>query len=454
MKISDLKGYTVVGSEGIEFGTTQKPKEKDLLQKTGNVVNKVFAGKQVGESIGTLAGLGIEKAKGLLGGQDNSKYYDTSAPTPLQTVADVGKGALELSGFKGAGTTGTFAQRVLKSVGLGAGLSGTATIKEGGGVKDTLKSAAIGGAIGGAIPVAGAGLRAIGRQIEGLPSRFVNSALGRSKAQVLQDISRDNVDDFSKYVISSKPIGTAKTLVNDSMSNITKLDSQIDAQLVSSLRTTGGKVTIGTNNFLDDVVKIPEAQGALLKRADVKNIVEKLAPQTKQLLSKPSLTVSEANKLRQLVDKTLGDKAFLGGQLSSDKIILKKFADSLRETVKAKAPSGVRGLFTELSNEIRFRDNLLNKIASKEGGKVVSLGDILGAGFGATFGGGIPGAATGLAISRGIESVPVKLGVAKLTSALTKLEPVISQSSPAVQTAILQFFSEIFSQDARTKDQQ
>ena len=165
------------------------------------------------------------------------------------------------------------------------------------------------------------------------------------------------------------------------------------------------------------------------------------------------MTITESNQLRQLVDKTLGDRAFFGGQLSSDKIVLKKFADTLRETVKSKAPEGTRALFAELSNEIRFRDGLLNKVAQKAGNQVLSFGDFIGGGLGGIFGGGIPGAVAGVAARRAIESVPFKLSAAKLTSAATKLEPIISQLAPAQQTAILDFFAEIFSGDNQQKDQ-
>lgn len=454
MKITDLQDYTVLGSVN-ELPEIQPKIQKDLLQKTTGIVNKIFPGEKVGESIGTLAGYGITAGKEKLGlvPKGTTSQYDLSAPTPLQTTADVASGVLNVAGFKGAGTTGTFGQRVLKMAGLGAGLSGTEAIKEGGTAKEVAKSALTGGIIGGALPIAGAGLRAIGRQIETLPARFVNSALSRSKAQVLQDISKDKVDDFSKYVLKTKPIGTANKLVSESMDSIKKLNEQINTSLASATRQSGLKTTIGTNTFLDQIAKIPEAQGALLKRTDIKSIVERLAPQTKQLLSKPSLTVSEANKLRQLVDGTLGDKAFLGGQLSSDKIILKKFADILRETVKSKAPEGTRALFNEISNEITFRDGLLGKIAQKQGNQVLSFGDFIGGGLGGVFGGGIPGAIAGVATRRAIESVPFKLGAAKLTNALTKLEPTISQLTPAQQTSILNFFSEIFSQDNPEEDQ-
>lgn len=409
------------------------------LQSASNVLGKIFGGKQIGEPIGTLAGLGVSKIK------NTDKFYDISAPSPLEVVGDIAGAGLSVAGFKGVGVTGDFTSRILKMAGLGAGIGASQAISEGAEIKDVATGAATSGVFGASIPVAGVGLRAIGRQIENLPSRFINSALSRSKAEVLRDIAKDKVDDFAKYVLKSKPIGTATKLLSQSADNIELLGNKISTILSLSTRQTGEKTTIGINNFLDDIVKIPEAQGALLKRVDIKNIVERLAPQTKQLLQKKSLTITESNKLRQLVDKTLGDRAFLGAQLSSDKIILKKFADSLREMVKIKAPEGTRILFTELSNEIRFRDSLLNKIAQRQGNQVLSFGDFIGGGLGGIFGGGLPGAVAGVTARRVIESVPFKITAAKMTNALTKLAPTIEQLSPAQQTAILNFFAEIFS---------
>jgi hypothetical protein len=438
--------------ETIETVAKQKgysmPDGKGFLEKASGVVSSIFPGQKIGEAIGTLGGLGVTKAKEMVGAvpEGTTAQYDTSAPSPLQVGADIGQAGLNVALFKGAGTAGSFGQRVLKMAGFGAGISGASAMKEGASAGEVAKSTLAGGAVGAAIPVAGAGLRAVGNQISQLPSRFVNSALGRSKQQILADISKDKVDDFAKYVVMNKPIATANKLLSSSRTNVEALSNKIGATLASSIRQSGSKVSIGRNNILDDVVKLPEATGALLKRNDVQGIIERLAPQTKQLLQKKSLTLIEANKLRQLLDKTLGDRAFLGGQLSSDKAILKGFANTLREQVKAKAPEGTRALFTELANEIRLRDVLLNKVA-KQGNQILSFGDILGGSIGGAIG-GIPGAATGVAVRRGLESVPVKLTAAKLTNALTKLEPVIQQMTPAQQTAILNFFGSVFSPDS------
>ena len=428
--------------------TAQPEVKKDLLQKATDILTSIFPGKQVGEAIGTLGGYGLIAGKEALGlvPKGITKEFDISAPSPVRVAGDIASGAASVAGIKGVGIVGTLTQRILTNLGLGSIIGGGTAVAEGRAPKEVAKSAIATGAIGAAIPIAGAGLRAIGKQIEQLPARFVNSALSRSKAEVLKDIATDKVDDFAKYVVQNKPVGSAKTLLSDSIDNIEVLNRKVSESIAVAARQSGAKVTIGRNNLLDEVARLPEAEGALLKRADIRGIIEKLAPQAKQLLQKESLNLSEANRLRQLVDRTLGDRAFLGGQLSSDKAVLKSFANTLREMVKNKAPEGTRKLFRDFANEIRFRDGLLDRIAKRAGNQVLSFGDFIGGGLGGIFGGGILGAVGGVAARRAIESVPFKIGSAKVITALTKAAPVLESLAPAQQTAILNLFADIFSE--------
>ncbi|HEC65004.1 MAG TPA: hypothetical protein ENI23_06915 [bacterium] len=412
----------------------QKP---SFLEKTSGVLSSVFGGKKIGEAIGTqIAKATVPKEQ---------KEFVSAGPTGKELAGDILATGASFAGLKGAGVVGGFGRRLLTNIGLGATISGGKALEEGADVSESLKPIALGGSIGAAIPVIGSGLRFFGRQIEQLPARFVNSALKRSKKDLLRDISKDKVDDFAKFVVESKPVGTAKTLANEASENVSKLGQQINSMLETALRKSGVKVTIGVDNFLDDIARLPEAQGALLNRADIKDIVTRLAPQTKQLLTKESLSLTEANKLRQLLDKTLGDRAFLGAQLSSDKTVLRGVANSLREQVKVKAPQEVRELFTELANEIRFRDGMLDRIAGGAGSQVLSFGDFIGGGLGGIFGGGLPGAVAGVTARRVLESVPFKIGTAKVVNAITKVEPILEQLTPVQQTAILNLFGEIFS---------
>jgi len=457
MKITDLQNYSIVAPSS-EPVLQQQVKRNDLLDNpVTRGIQAIFPGKKVGEAIGTLGGLALEKVKGALGGQDNSANFDiSSAPTPLQVVGDVASGALNVASFKGVGLAGTFAQRVLKMAALGAGISGAEAIARGEKVEDVAKSAVAGGLLAGTLPVVGAGLRGIGKQVSTLPDRFLNSALGRTKAQIMKDISSGSGDTLNKFILKNKSIGTADTLLKESTGAVETLSKSIQIKLANTVRDGGSKVTIVVNNLLDTVASTPGAQGSLSGRKEIIDIIQRLAPQTKQLLQKSSLTVEEGNKLRQLLDSTLGDRAFLGGQLTNDKTILKAFADNLRETVKTKAPKEVRGLFSELSHEIQLRNSLLDRIAQKSKNQVIGIGDVFGGAIGGVVGGGIPGIVAGIALKRGVESVAFKFGMAKFTDALTKASPVLEQLAPAQQTVILKLFSSLFenADNSQKQDQQ
>lgn len=418
------------------------PSTKTGLEKASNIVGKIFPGQKVGEAIGTLAGY-------TLTSKDKKQYYDLSAPTPLQVAGDVAQGALTVAGGKGLGTAGKLATRVKQSAALGAGLAGTQAIAEGEDAGKVIGSSLTGGLIGGALPLAGAGLGAIKKTIEGLPTRLINSSIGRTKQQVLQDIAKDKTDDLSKYILKNKPIGTANKLLRESTDELVKYETKITETLRKS------KQIIKATDILDEVSKSPMAEGAMLDRNGVKQIIEKIAPQTKKLLLKDTLTHEEANQLRKLLDKTLGDRAFLGGQLSSDREILMEFANKLRNSVQSKAELAIPGskqLFTDYANEVRFNRGLLGKVAQKQGNQVLSFGDFIGGGLGGVYGGGIGGAVAGVATRRALESTLFKTGLAKgadkISQILIKAKPTIEQLTPAQRTAIMNMFAELMSNES------
>jgi hypothetical protein len=426
--------------------TMAEAPKKSILEKTTGVVNAIFPGKRLGEAVGNS----IDAIRGLASG--DMERFGSSADANARLVApvagDVASIGLNLATAGGAGTAGKFVPQLLKSIGLGAGISGAEAVAEGGSIGEVGKSATIGGVVGGGIPVVGKGLSGIARQFSELPERFVNSAIGRSKAQIIDEL-KSNKDSLAKYVIENKKPLSANRMLEESAKAVEDLGEKISANLSNSIRKDGVKVTLGRDNILDAVAVTPDAEGALLGRNDVRAIIERLAPQSKKLLQRNSLNLEEANRLRQLLDRTLGDRAFLGAQLSSDKAVLKSFANTLREEVKKKAPQGTREMFGELSNEIGLRNNLLEKVAMGERNQIFSLSDIISGLAGSV--GGIPGAVATVAVKRAAESTPVKIGSAKIINALSKAAPDLERLAPAQQLVIMNLFSELFSPDSTSE---
>lgn len=390
---------------------------------------------------GTLKTLLPKKAERVLGIEKPSAEVPTGAErlvperirTPEGTAEKVGFTIEQVAEFfapaakVGAITKG---KGLLTRVGAQAGLFGAGeAVQEGRITPQT----AISAGVGGVLPVVGRVLRPLTTIIRGLPERFVRSSLGMSKAQALRDMSRDAQKSVTKFVLNKKPIGTANSMITTANSNIEKLGEQINKNL-AKIKVT--QKPVSPKSIIDKVVTQVNKTGAAENAASVKVILDRLAPQARGLLGKSTMSLTNANKLRQSIDKTLGDKAFLGAQLPFNKEVLKIFTNTLREEVKSIAPAGTRGLFDDIALEIQLREFLLERLAKQAGNQVLSFGDFIGGGLGGIFGGGFGGAVAGVTARRVIESVPFKVGTGKAFQNFIQL---LERLTPAQQGIILQF---------------
>lgn len=304
---------------------------------------------------------------------------------------------------------------------------GTVALQEGELNKSVIQSAGISALF----PVMGKIFGTVGKQItETIPTRFIRSALNQSKKELLT-----SGKDAAPYILANKRIGTAGSLIKKSQSEISKLDNQITAGLIK--KTVEG-VSVQKDDIINSIIKDVNTSGGAINKQEVTGILTKLAPQAKGLLSKQKLTLEEANKLRISLDKTLGDRAFLSGQLPFNKEVLKKFTNTLRETVQAKAPKGTQELFKNLSKEITIRNTLLENIAQKGNNQVLSFGDFIGGGLGGVFGGGLGGVALGVSARRTIESVPFKTFSGVSLNQLKNLQGVLEKLSPVERSALIE----------------
>jgi len=397
------------------------------IETAGKITNAVFPGKQVGDAIGTLAGATIANFKG------QGDQYDLSAPTPLQVGGDIASGVATLAGFKGVGTTGSVLSKMGKSAVLGAGQFGGKTAAEGGSAGDIVKSSAIGAGVGAGTSAVMSGAEVLAKNFQKIPSRLINSATGQSKKEILAGKGLD------KFILENKKVGTADKLIRDSKDQMEKLSNIINNNL-KSIPITKAKIT--TSSILDDLVKGVNSDGGSITKAEAKEIIDRLAPQAKGLLSKPSMSLVTANKLRQSIDRTIGDKGFLLSELPFNKDILRNFTNALREQVKVKAPDGTRAAFNSLSNEIRLSNALTQKMAQGSRNQIISFGDLIGGGIGGAVG-GIPGAMAGAAARRVVQSTPFLTGMAVSIDTLQKnLAPILSGFEPTIQTAIIKAINE------------
>lgn len=378
---------------GVQGGLQEGTQQTDFTRPTNTGQKVGFGAEKVGEFL--IPGLGEESIA------KNTAPLIENLPRAAQTAAKLaGKSA-----FEGASAAGV-------------------TALQSGGNKEEVKNAALTGA---ALPVVGVGLGKVGQAISDLlPKRIMQSVAGLSKTEMRAG------KDVSDYMLQKTRFGTVNQLLDKSESSIEDLSNQINTKLSQAGESN---VTHKVSDITQQVAdKINEAGGATTKE-EVHGIIHQLAPQARGLLAKEELTPIEANKLRQSIDKTLGDKGFLKDQLPYNKEVLKTFANDLRESVKSSAPEGTRGLFDELSKEITLRNSLINKYTGKEGGRILGFGDLVAALTGSI--GGLPGAIAGYGLKKAAESPIVLTGAANTLNATKKLAPVIKTIAPVIKAGII-----------------
>lgn len=415
----------VVAKYPVYASQVEMPK-KNTLGKVTETVNKMFPGKELGKTIGnSIYGLG-QLAKGNT--EEVDKVIQENRESVGRVAGDVVNAVSTAGGFAGVGTSGGLIKKALGSSAVGTGMFGGQAAAEGKDVgeimKTAIKGAVVGGATSGALSVVGGTVN----HFRKLPERLIRSATGQSKKEILAGKS------LEKFILENKKVGTADKLIRDSKEVQTKLNALINNNL-KSVPITKTKVT--TSSLLDDIVAKVNEQGGAVTKAEAREIITRLAPQAKGLLAKPSMSLVTANKLRQSIDKTIGDAGFLRAELPFNKEILRSFTNALRESVKSKAPEGTRAAFNTLSNEIRLSEALANKIAQGSRNQIISFGDLIGGGLGGVAG-GVPGALAGAAARRAIQSTPFLTGSAVAIDSLDRtLSPILNQLEPSVQTAIL-----------------
>lgn len=347
------------------------------------------------------------------------------------------KGAAENLGF-GAEKVAEFAVPGTKVAGMteGAGLlarsvadgvtgGGIAAIQNGAVDKNAITT----GAVSAALPGVGAGLNKIGGALtEYLPKRLIQSAIGQSKKELMAG------KDISSYVLSKGKFGTADGIINSSQEAISSLSKTIGDNLKSSSEI------INRNDVLQKVVDVINEQGGQIKKQEVYDNVVRIAPQVKGLLNKKTLTLAEANKLRQSLDQTLGDRGFLTSQLPYSKTILRLFDNNLRGSVQELAPAGTKDMFKELSKEITLRDSLLERVSSQARNQPLNGFDLL-LGSGGFLGGGPVGAAMSVAAKKAIQSVIGKTGIAQILDYSSKLGPILNKLAPEEKAFIQSLIS-------------
>ncbi len=320
------RGYKL---EGFNDTPETKTPNSNILDKTTNVITKVFPGKQVGEAIGTLAGYGITAGKEKLGlaPKGATEAYDLSAPTPLQVAGDVAQGALTIGGIK-APMPATTVARLGQTTVFGAGLSGSEAVSQGKSIKNVAKDTVTGALTGAvtqgafeALPVLG---KWLGKKANNL--RTENLKLTPTDKLKLNNKIGEVVDYLKKENITGGP---AKQYTE-----ITKRYNTTEDILQETLKQSGKTYT--RQEIIDDVLNIPEKYSGQIDNPDV---------------------------YQQLVNKSKGLADYIDNQIGKkygDAIPVEKLNDLKRQYMKNAFNKGGDAVTNEANMAIG--DELYNKI--------------------------------------------------------------------------------------------
>ncbi len=386
------------------------------LTNAGNIVNSIFPGKQVGQAIGTLSGLATEKLKGGLGLGDNSKFYDTSAPSPVQVAGDVAQGALTVAA-PNVGNGASALGRIGANAALGVGLGATGAVAGGQGVGDVVKQGAIGGALGGGTSAVSEG---VGKLVENLPNWFTQKALPK--------LENGNVD----YALKNTKLGSIASNVEQSDKAVKSYGNQIESILTHPqyANETGD----GSASIQGVMQAFPNAK---LNPEKVAGIVADVVPGSEKLVDKVSegtATLLEKNQLRQQLDMATKKVFTDSPSLTFNKQVAHSLANSLRNEVQSVAPE-TAPVFAEFSKEMNLNRALNTAQTKIEKGAAFGLYDILAAMGGSVA--GAPGAIASVAAEKAIRSPAVGLGAAKGIQALGKTAPVLGAIGKAVKAPVI-----------------
>lgn len=349
----------------------EMPDTRDTLQKAGAVANKLFAGKQVGQAIGTLGGYAYEKAKGLFGGQDNSQYYDLSAPTPLQVAGDAAKGAVQVAGAKmpiAGSILGKTAQ-----FGALSGAGGVANaITEGKSAKDVAKEGVSEAAKG---ALTGFTFGVLEKGLTGA-TNLINKSGEKIQQTVIKPNDGDLKDGFKVETLKKYNLGGS---LKDTFKKTTDTLASLEGQLNKKLGENNTAVNL--NSVFENTKKSLSTDKfkGFGSNTQVNSALERLQSEIENVAGKNGLvSIPEA----QIVKRASGHfGAWQYGNTDpaakASEQVYNAFYNQLKTQIEKSSPEGVREINRQMGELIPVLNAVIRRIPVAERNAGVSLTDIL-----------------------------------------------------------------------------
>lgn len=349
------------------------PPKRDLLRKTSDIVSTVFPGKQAGQAIGTLSGLGITKAKESLGvvPKGTTEAFDISVPSPLQVGADVARGALSVAGLK-LPIASSILGKTAQFGALGAGGAGASTIAEGGTTEEALasakKGALIGGVIGGGLGLAEKGLTKLSGLLGKTGDKIQFSVIKPSQADIKDGFS---IDTVKKYNLG----GSLKSTFEKTDKTLDTLSKQLNQKLESS------NASLDLNKVYENTTKrlLGNKLESFGSNAQMEGAIEKLRNEIVAISGENGIvSIPEA----QLVKRASGHfGAWSYGvptpEATASQKVYNIFYNELKTAIEKNSPEGIKSINKEISKLIPIMNALIRRIPVAERNNALSLTDII-----------------------------------------------------------------------------
>lgn len=408
---------TIAQQKGYEL-----PDGKDFIQKASDFVSKIFPGKQVGESIGTLAGYGVTKVKDLLQGTKVAEGYNLSAPSPLQIAGDIAKGASFVAGLKiPASPTilGKVAQFGTLGAVMGGGESATKKNEATKIAKDAFVSGLTGAAVGGVVGIIGKG---ISKLTEKTPEALYNNALkvsqriktaGKSPVEFLKD---ENVWGGLGSIQKAAQEGQAQ-------------ESQAIASKIANRIANKGDVITNYGDIKQKAVeKLSKSIGDLYSQAEIEQLVDSV-PIAKLRDTTEGLGLIDTNVVRSQLGQLLGDIKWTQQNPAQTTKAVKAVYGVLADTVQSNTDTAMEfARSSKWLETMKITKMAIQKADAKYG---IGLYDLVSGGGGAIIGGLTGEGSVGERLKRAVIGGTIGLGAERLAT------------SPALKTGFAQIISNI-----------
>jgi hypothetical protein len=347
----------------------EMPDNRDGLEKAGAIVNAIFPGKQIGESvvktatnIGNLATGGIDKfEKGL---PENTVDVPALAGDYIKAGATVASAVVP----NAPGIVGKAAQfGALGGVsGFGEGLTKG---KSGGQLAgEVVKNAAVGAATGAAFGAAEKGFVGLGNLLGKTGDKIQTSVIKPTAADIKDGFSLDTVN---KYNLG----GSLKTTFTKTESKLDDLSRQLNGKLKSS------NASVDLNHAYEATVK--RLMGNKLESFGANTQMEGAIGKLRDEIIAASgengiVSIPEA----QIIKRASGHfGAWSYGvptpEATASQKVYNTFYNELKESIEKHSPEGVREINKEISKLIPVMNALIRRIPVAERNAALSLTDII-----------------------------------------------------------------------------